>query len=336
LTATQRFRIGVVGVGHLGRIHARLLCTQPDAQLAAVVDPHEGNLELATRVHGVPGFRDYREIKGLVDGVCVAVPTGLHREVAGYFLENGVDVLVEKPIASTAAAGRELVALAARHGRILQVGHVERFNPALRAMQELGIAPRYIESQRLAPFSFRSTDIGVVLDLMIHDLDLVLALMCSPLAAVDAFGGSVFSKSEDMASAVLRFEGGGVAQLTASRVALKATRKMRVFSHDAYVSMDLTDARATVIKKNPGWDIGTIDASRLDGSRPEDLWRLVFEGLLTVRQLKLDERNALQDEQADSLRAIRTRGRPLVSGEDGCRALDAAQQVLEAISRNRW
>lgn len=331
-----RIRIAVVGVGHLGKIHARLLCTQPEVDLVAVADVHEANLQLASKTHGVLGVSDYRELAGKVDGVCVAVPTEHHRAVAGFFLENGVDVLVEKPIARHEAEGRELVDLATRHGRVLQVGHVERFNPAMRAMRDLGIVPRYIESQRLAPFSFRSTDIGVVLDLMIHDLDLVLALMRTPLVAVDAFGGSVFTPSEDMASAVLRFEGGGVAQLTASRVALKPTRKMRVFSHDAYMSMDLTSGRATVIKKNPGWDIAKIDVAKLDGSRPEDLWRLVFEGLLTVRDLKLDERNALQDEHTDFLRAIRTRERPIVTGEDGCRALGAAQRVLDAIGRNRW
>ena len=331
-----RTRIAVIGVGHLGRIHARLVRTHPDAELTAVVDVHEGNLEAATRTHGVPGFRDYRDVLGLVDAVCVAVPTEHHREVAGFFLANGIDVLVEKPIARSVREGRELVELAAKHGRVLQVGHVERFNPALRAMQELGIKPRYIESQRLAPFSFRSVDVGVVLDLMIHDLDLVLALMHEPLASVDAFGGAVFTSVEDMASAILRFAGGGVALLTASRVALKPTRKMRVFSHDAYVSLDLTNASATLIKKNPGKDFAGLDLSQLDGSKPEDLWRLVFEGLLTVRELKLDERNALQDEQADFLRAVRARGRPRVSGEDGCRALEAAQQVLDSIARNRW
>lgn len=334
--SVARLRFAVVGVGHLGKIHARLLCTRPEVELVAVADVNEAHLEVATRTHGVAGVRDYRELAGRVDAVCVAVPTDQHRAVAGFFLEHGADVLVEKPIARTATEGQELVELAARHGRILQVGHVERFNPAMRSMTELGIVPRYIESQRLAPFSFRSTDIGVVLDLMIHDLDLVLALMRAPIVAVDAFGGSVFTPSEDMASAILRFEGGGVAHLTASRVALKPTRKMRVFSHDAYMSMDLTSARATLIKKNPGWDIGSIDTGKLDGSRPEDLWRLVFEGLLTVRDLKLDERNALQDEHADFVRAIQTREPPTVTGEDGCRALRAAQQVLDAIARNRW
>ncbi|MEZ5964878.1 MAG: Gfo/Idh/MocA family oxidoreductase [Planctomycetota bacterium] len=329
-------RIAVVGVGHLGKIHARLLCTRTEAQLVAVADTCEANLEFAMRTHGVEGMRDYRELVGRVDAVCVAVPTEAHHEVATFFLGNGVDVLVEKPIARTQAEGLAMVELARQRGRVLQVGHVERFNPAMRAMAELGIRPRYIETQRLAPFSFRSTDIGVVLDLMIHDLDLVLALMHSPLSAVEAFGGSVFTPAEDMASAILRFEDGGVAHLTASRVALKPTRKMRVFSHDAYMSMDLTKAHATLIKKNPGWDLTQIDAGRLDGSKPEDLWRLVFEGLLTVREIKLDERNAIQDEHSDFLRAISTRGQPTVTGEDGCRALAAAERVLSSIDGNRW
>jgi len=329
-------RIAVVGVGHLGKIHARLLSARPDFLLTGVADVNDDKLASAAKTHGVPGVRDYRDLLGRVDAVCIAVPTEQHLPVASFFLAHGVDVLVEKPIACTESDGREMVALARQRARVLQVGHVERFNPAMRAVRELGIQPRYIESQRLAPFSFRSTDIGVVLDLMIHDLDLVLALMQAPVVGVDAFGGSVFCPSEDMASAILRFECGGVAHLTASRVALKPTRKMRVFSRDAYMSMDLTAAHATVIKKNPGREIGEIDVDKLDGSRPEDLWRLVFEGLLTVREMKLDERNALQDEHSDFLRAIRSREPPTVTGEDGCRALGAAQLVLEAIAKNRW
>lgn len=331
-----RIRVGVVGVGHLGRIHARLMPTHETAEFVAVADISEKNRELAARTHNVAAFADYRDLIGKVDAVCLAVPTKLHCEVASFFLARGVDVLVEKPIAVTVADGEAMVALAAQHGRILQVGHVERFNPALRAMTELGIQPRYIESQRLAPFSFRSVDVGVVLDLMIHDLDLVLALMRAPVTKVQAFGGAVFTANEDMASAILHFEGGGIAHLTASRVALKASRRMRVFSRDGYVGMDLTLAKATLIKKNPGWEIGQLDLSKYGESRPEDLWRLVFDGLLTVRELKLDERNALQDEQSDFLRAVAERSRPVVSGEDGCKALAVAQRVIDEIQSIRW
>ena len=331
----RKVRIGVVGVGHLGKHHARLL-RELDCELVAVADPTEAAREHAQKTWGVRAYADHRELLGQVDAVSVVVPTKLHREVASVFLENGVDVLVEKPIARTSADGQALVDLATRHDRILQVGHVERFNPALRGIEEIGRSARYIESHRLAPFSFRSTDIGVVLDLMIHDLDLVLALMGAPVTGVEAFGGAVFTPAEDMASAILRFEGGGVAHLTASRVALRPVRKMRVFSNDAYVSMDLTSARATLIKKNAGWDYRKLDLSTIDVSRQDQLWRLVFEGLLTVQELKLDERNALQDEQADFIRAIRERSRPRVDGSDGCRALAAAQRVLEAMARNRW
>ena len=190
--AGGRPRIGVVGVGHLGKHHARLL-KGLDCELVAVADPSEAARAHATATWGVPAFADHRELIGVVDAVSVVVPTKLHREVASDFLRGGVDVLVEKPIARTAADGQALVDLAREHGRVLQVGHVERFNPALRGIAAIGESARYIESHRLAPFSFRSTDIGVVLDLMIHDLDLVLALVQSEIVSVDAFGGAVFT-----------------------------------------------------------------------------------------------------------------------------------------------
>lgn len=328
--------MGVVGVGHLGSIHARLLATHPEGTLVAVADSDREHAERCGRAHGVESFLDYRQLSGRVDAVCIAVPTPLHREIAGFFLENGVDVLVEKPIASNLAEGRELVELSRRHQRVLAIGHVERFNPALRAMSDLGIRVRYVESQRLAPFSFRSMDVGVVLDLMIHDLDLVLAMVRSPIERIDAFGGAVFTRNEDMASAIIRFQDGAVAHLTASRVALKPVRKLRVFSKDAYVSMDLNSAKATLIRKGADVEPEQVLAMNIDGSKPEDLWRLVFEGLLTVRDLKIDERNALLDEQSDFLAAVRDRTQPRVTGEEGCAALEAAEMVVSALGENRW
>ena len=196
-----RTRIGVVGVGHLGRHHVRLLAENPLAELVAIAEVNEESRTKTATEYGVPGLVDYREMLGQIDAVSVVVPTQLHLEVGSFFLENGVDVLVEKPISPTVADGEKLVALADAGDRILQVGHVERFNRALTAIKGLDVVPRYIESTRLAPFSFRSVDIGVVLDLMIHDLDLVLALVDSEVTSVEAFGGAVFTPAEDMASA---------------------------------------------------------------------------------------------------------------------------------------
>ncbi|MBL8750265.1 MAG: Gfo/Idh/MocA family oxidoreductase [Planctomycetes bacterium] len=337
---TRRLRVGVVGVGHLGKHHARLLKTL-DCDLVAVADPNEAARTFAAQTHGVPGFADHRELLGSanfkrVDAVSVVVPTKLHREVASVFLENGVDVLVEKPIARTSADGQALVDLARKHGRILQVGHVERFNPALRGIADIGMKARYIESHRLAPFSFRSTDIGVVLDLMIHDLDLVLALVRSEIVSVEAFGGAVFTPAEDMASAIIKFENGAVAHLTANRVALKPLRKMRVFSREGYASLDFQTGQGMLVKKAPGWDFEKLDLDRIDKTQVGDLWKFVFDGLLQVQQIELNEGNPLQEELVDFLRCCRERTTPIVPGEDGVAAVAAAERVLAAIARNRW
>ena len=202
-----RPRIAVVGIGHLGKHHMRLL-RDLDCELVGVADPSEEARKFAADTYGLATHADYRELADVVDAVSVVVPTTLHREVGTFFLERGVDVLVEKPIARSVADGQALVDAARANDRILAVGHVERFNPALRGIEGIGKAARYIESHRLAPFSFRSTDIGVVLDLMIHDLDLVLALVQSDIKSVEAFGGAVFTPAEDMASAIVKFEDG--------------------------------------------------------------------------------------------------------------------------------
>jgi predicted dehydrogenase len=331
----DRVRIGVVGVGHLGRHHTRLL-RGLDCELVAVADPSEAARQHAEQAYEVPAFADHKALLGKVDAVTVVVPTRLHREVASDFLAHGVDVLVEKPIARTSADGRALVDLAAKHGRILQVGHVERFNPALRGIAEIGRKARYIESHRLAPFTFRSTDIGVVLDLMIHDLDLVLALVRSEIVSVEAFGGAVFTPAEDMASAIIKFANGAVAHLTANRVALKPLRKMRVFSKEGYASLDFQTQQGMVVRKAPGWDFQKLDLDRIDRAQVGDLWKFVFDGLLTVENLVLDEGNPLQEELAAFLASVRDRTPPLVTGADGVAAVAAAEQVLAAIARNRW
>jgi predicted dehydrogenase len=333
--ANRRPRVGVVGVGHLGKHHLRLLKELP-CDVVGVVDPSEAARAQATANYGVPAYADPAALLGKVDAVSVVVPTRLHREVATLYLEHGIDVLVEKPIARSSADGQALVDLARQHGRILQVGHVERFNPALRGIRDIGRSARYIESHRLAPFSFRSTDIGVVLDLMIHDLDLVLALVQSPIVSVEAFGGAVFTPAEDMASAIIKFENGAVAHLTANRVALKPLRKMRVFSKEGYASLDFQTAQGMVVTKAPGWDFERLDLDRIDRTQVGDLWKFVFDGLLRLQNLQLDEGNPLREELAAFLESVLHRTPPVVSGEDGVAAVAAAERVLAAIARNRW
>ena len=330
-----RVRVGVVGVGHLGKHHLRLLHGL-DCDLVGVADPSEAARAHAADTYRVATFADHRELIGRVDAVSVVVPTSLHRDVASAFLESGVDVLVEKPIARTAEDGQALVDLARRHGRILQVGHVERFNPALRGIESLGKSARYIESHRLAPFTFRSTDIGVVLDLMIHDLDLVLALVQSEIVSVEAFGGAVFTPAEDMASAIIKFANGAVAHLTANRVALKPLRKMRVFSKQGYVSLDFQNNQGMVVRKAPGWDFEKLDLAGIDKGKVGDLWKFVFDGLLQIENLALDAGNPLQDELVEFLACVRERREPTVTGEEGVAAVAAAERVLAVIAKNRW
>jgi len=335
MSTDKKIKVGVVGVGHLGKHHMRLL-KGLDCELVGVADPSEEARQFAADTHGLQTFADYREMKGLVDAVSVVVPTRLHREVGCFFLENGTDVLVEKPIAPSAADGQAIVDAAKQNDRVLAVGHVERFNPALRGVTELGKSARYIESHRLAPFSFRSTDIGVVLDLMIHDLDLVLAFVQSPIKSVEAFGGAVFTPAEDMASAIIKFENGAVAHLTANRVALKPMRKMRVFSKEGYVSLDFQNAQGMVVKKAPGWDFEKLDMESLDRAQMGDLWKFVFDGLLQVENLQLDSGNPLLDELAEFVRCVQDRSQPTVPGEEGVAAVLAAERVLAVIDENRW
>ncbi|HIE71393.1 MAG TPA: Gfo/Idh/MocA family oxidoreductase [Planctomycetes bacterium] len=335
MSTDKKIKVGVVGVGHLGKHHMRLL-KGLDCELVGVADPSEEARKFAADTYGIQTFADYRDLKGLVDAVSVVVPTKLHREVACFFLDNGIDVLVEKPIARTAADGQAIVDAANRNECVLAVGHVERFNPALRGVTELGKSARYIESHRLAPFSFRSTDIGVVLDLMIHDLDLVLAFVQSPIKSVEAFGGAVFTPAEDMASAIIKCENGAVAHLTANRVALKPMRKMRVFSKEGYVSLDFQNAQGMVVKKAPGWDFEKLDMESLDRAQMGDLWKFVFDGLLQVESLQLDSGNPLRDELEEFVGCVKDRSSPTVTGEEGVAAVAAAERVLAVIDENRW
>jgi predicted dehydrogenase len=331
-------RIAVVGVGHLGKIHARLLKGLREAELVGVVDQdldraRELGEELGVAFSGEP--LSLPSDWGL-EAVSLVVPTAFHCELGCFYLEKGLHVLIEKPMAKTVEEGTLLCKLAREHGRLLQIGHVERFNPAVKSIHDLGIRARYLEAERLAPFSFRSTDIGVVLDLMIHDLDLILSFVESPLVDVEAFGGAIFTSAEDLAVARLKFEDGTIARLTANRVALKPSRRMRFFSKESYVSLDFEKKYGLIIKKAPGWDLHKLNLGDIDTSRIENLWKYVFEGLLQVQELDMPEENPLQEELRSFLVSVRTQKNPLVDGEAGLRALKAAQMVLESIQSHRW
>jgi predicted dehydrogenase len=306
-------RTAVIGVGYLGRFHAQKYATLPNSTLVGIADPSASARSRVGSELGVPAYADYRDILGRVDAVSVVTPTPLHYAVAKEFLEAGASVLVEKPMTVTVAEAESLIALARRAGRILQVGHLERFNAAVLAVQPTLTVPRFIESARLAPFKHRGTDVDVVLDLMIHDIDLILSIVRSPVVSVDAIGSSVFSKEVDIANARLRFANGCVANATASRVSLKTERKLRLFQDDAYISVDLQQKVLTVIRKG-----SEVDA---DGM-PQ----------VAIAENTYEQGDALKAEIAAFLDSVATGSEPAVRGEDGLLALRTAVSIAEQVA----
>lgn len=298
----------VIGAGYLGRFHAQKYARLDGARLVAVCDTDAARAREIAGPLGARAVSDHRALLGTVEAVSIAVPTRLHHAVARDFLEAGADVLIEKPITTTVAEADELIELAGRHGRILQVGHLERFNRAVLGLHQVLDRPRFIESHRLAPFKPRGTDVSVILDLMIHDIDIILDIVGSPLTDVRASGVPVLTGAVDIANARLEFADGCVANVTASRISRKSERKMRVFQPDAYLSLDFQQRVLEIHRKGGGEmypGVPNIDSER----------RQFGEG------------DALYDEIAHFLDCVRTRRRPLVSGEDGRRALATAIRI---------
>jgi len=308
----DRLRVAVVGVGYLGRFHAQKYAALADCELVAVADPNAEASGAVARELGTRAVADYRQLLGQVDAVSVVTPTPLHFEVARAFLDSGVHVLVEKPITETVEQAQQLIVAARRAGRVLQVGHLERFNPAILAAEPHLHSPRFIECQRLAPFRERGTDVNVVLDLMIHDLDLVQSIVGSPIASIDAVGTPVFSTEIDIANARIRFANGCVTNATASRVSLKTERKLRIFRDDAYLSIDLQQKILTVIRKqatSPG-------EARLP---------------VSIDEQSFDSGDALRSEIEAFLASCRGERPVVVSGADGMRALQTAMTITAAV-----
>jgi len=308
----QPIRTAVIGVGYLGRFHAQKYAALPESQLVAVVDARaEARAAVAAEV-GCRAVADYREILGEVDAVSIATTTPAHFPIAQECLERGVHVLVEKPVTETPEQARALIETAGRRGRILQVGHLERFNSAVMALEGVLGAPRFIESHRLAPFKERGTDVNVVLDLMIHDIDLIQSLVGSPITSIDAVGTSVFSRELDIVNARIRYASGCVANTTASRVSMKMERKLRLFQDDAYVSIDLQQKVLTIVRKPPAGAAAT-------------------PGQVSIEERSFEQGDALRFEIEAFLRSIREGRPPVVSGEDGLRALETAIRITELV-----
>jgi predicted dehydrogenase len=326
-------RVAVVGVGHLGKIHARILAENPLAELVCVVDADGERAASVAAEHGCRAVSTPAELPDDLEAAIVAVPTVLHAEVAVPLLERGVAVLVEKPLAASTREGETILAAAQRGKALLTVGHVERFQPGVRKVRELGMRARFVECHRLAPFGFRSLDVGVVHDLMIHDLDLVLDFVGSEVEAIDAAGGAILTQREDVASVRLIFANGARANVTASRASLKPLRRLRIFSGEGYVSLDFSENYGLLVKKGPKWEEGRAALARLDptklGAAAGDWMK---SGILEIEELDLGgERRPLQAEVDAFLHAVRDGAPPEVTGEDGLRALALAERIATAI-----
>jgi predicted dehydrogenase len=301
----QPIKVAVVGVGYLGSIHARIYRELPTCSLVGVSDTDPLRLSQVSSEMGVPGYADYRELLGRADAVSICVPTRLHHAVARDFLQAGLHSLVEKPFTATLKEADSLIKIADRKKVVLQVGHIERFNSAFAATLEIIREPRFIECHRLSPFPHRSVDVGVVLDLMIHDIDIVLGLVNSDIKRIDAIGVPVLTEFEDIANARLTFKNGCVCNLTASRISDELLRKIRIFLKSAYISLDYRKEEAFIYRKTPA--------------------------NITKESLPIEKEEPLKKELAAFIDCVAHKRTPLVSGRVGRQALSVALDIQKLI-----
>lgn len=339
----KRLRAAVVGAGHVGRFHAQKLAGLDGVELVAVVDPVEARRNaVAAECHTQP-LADHRSLADRIDAAVIATPTQLHHSIALELLQRGVHLFVEKPLCATAAEADELVRAAARRKVVLRVGHVERFNPALDPVRAELSDPKYIEAVRAAPFSFRSTDIGVVLDLMIHDIDLVLSMVRSRVRKVDALGLSVLGAHEDVANARLEFQCGCVAVLSASRVSYEAVRRMHVWTPRAFAAVDFAARTGTLVRPDPALVRRRLDLASLAAQGAEQRAQRLA-ALLPRQQTQCDPVDALRLELGEFVQSIRKSQAPSggdraalgCSGEEARDAVAVAERILAKITAHAW
>lgn len=313
----QKIRVGVVGVGHLGQHHARIYASLPQCELVGVVDIDPKVAQKFAKQYGSRGFSDYRELFGRVDALSIVVPTVYHYPIAVECLRAGVHLMVEKPITSTVDQAQELITLAQQHRCILQVGHIERFNTAVMRLKQLVDRPMFIEGHRLGPYDPRVKDVGVVLDLMIHDLDIILQLANSPVKSVEGTGVGVYGKNEDIANARVHFENGCIANLTASRVTPVRKRKIRIFQPDTYLSIDYIEQEVEIFQRVPilNPEPGMPDIS------------------IVRKKEKIEKKEPLKLELVHFIECVQRGLEPMVRGEHARDALMLAVEISEQIRR---
>lgn len=308
-------KCAVIGVGYLGRFHAQKYKMLANAELVGVCDINQENCNKVAEELAVPAYYDYRQLYGKVEAVSIAVTTNQHYEIAKEIIQQGIHLLIEKPITETVAQADELIALAKKHGVKLQVGHLERFNSARLALDEHLNQPLFIESHRLAPFNPRGADVNVILDLMIHDIDIIQTIVNSPIVKIDAHGAPILSKSIDIANARITFANRCVANVTASRISFKTERKTRIFQPDSYISIDYQEKQFAIFQKGQGE---------------------MFPGIPEVlrHQSVFEKSDALLEEIKSFLNCIAENTVPLVTGEEGRNALETAAKITALIDHD--
>ncbi|MHC4754087.1 MAG: Gfo/Idh/MocA family oxidoreductase [Planctomycetota bacterium] len=332
----EMIRTAIVGAGKMGTIHARVYDQLEQSEFVGVVDVDPEKSKALAEKYGCSAFGNCEDIIGKVDAVTISAPTTHHLELARQLIEHGISVMIEKPLAATVEEGQEIVSLADKYDVVVAVGHSERCNPVVQAMKRLDIEPKFIECNRISPYPFRSTDVGVVLDVMIHDIDIILSLAGSKIDRIEAVGVSVIDQEEDICNARIVFENGCIANITASRLALKTERKIRLFSRQAYLSIDYFKKSGIIIKTDPNtnvvrWikehqELGDFDFSTVN-----------WPDLLHIEEIEIDDKEPLRLEQETFLRAVADRSfKPEVSAVEGLAAMECAEMILASIKEHKW
>lgn len=332
----SQIRIGIVGAGHLGRIHTRLIKNVPAAKLICIAEPQPLLQRQMLDEYNCEVVSDYRKIADDVDAVIIATPTVTHHEVASYFLEQGIHTLIEKPMTHCSQQAAELVQLAEQNQATVQIGHVEHFNPAVRKALEFVGKPKFIEASRCSGYTFRSTDIGVVHDLMIHDIELVNWMFDSPVVESKGLGMSVMGGNEDIARSWLQFQCGGVANLTASRCSFEPERSMKIFGTEGFASIDLTTSTLKAIRF-PSWvQQRQVSFQDCSAEQVEFVKANLFSKILPIQEVAVEPANAIQLEQVDWIEAIQENRQPTICAETGFRAVQVAEGILNQIADHSW
>ncbi len=332
----NKIRTAIVGAGKMGGIHAKVYGKLDNVQLVAIVDSDPVKAQNLGRQHNCLAMTDPKELIGKVDAVTISAPTAAHQSLAELFISNRIPVLIEKPLAASVEQGRRIVELSKQYNTVVAVGHSERCNPVVQAMKRLHIEPMFIEATRVSPYPFRSIDIGVVLDVMIHDIDIILSLANSPVKNVEAIGVNVIADHEDICNTRITFESGCIANITASRLALKTERKVRIFSRQAYLSLNYQTKEGIVIKTDPNIDMVKWIREHQE-AQDFDFSTVNWTEMLHIEQLDITDAEPLKVEQQSFLKAVVDPAfRPEVTAEEGLAALECAEKILACVHQHKW